>query len=80
MLLTSFDYASGTGYFDTMTEAESFIDWGPTNGIRNEASIIDLDDDGVTFKITLANNISRISSVRLETVEESTVVSTSGLE
>jgi len=71
-------FKSNSIFFDE--KAESFIDWGPTNGIRNEASIIDLDDDGVTFKITLANNISRISSVRLETVEESTVVSTSGLE
>jgi hypothetical protein len=26
MIVTSIDYASGTGYFDTMTEAESFID------------------------------------------------------
>lgn len=58
----------------------NIIDWGVSNGIRNESSVIDLDDDGVTFKIQTLNEISRVVSVRLETSEELTVLAVSGSE
>jgi len=49
------------------------IDWGVSNGIGGEASEISSEDDNTTFKITVANSISRVVSVKLQDVISGTV-------
>lgn len=56
------------------------IDWGVSNGIRGEESTIFSDDENLTFKIELTGNISRVTSVKLQDVEELTVSSITNIE
>lgn len=56
------------------------VDWGVSNGIRGEVSEISSEDDNTTFKITVANNISRVISVKLHDITSSTVSSISNVD
>lgn len=49
------------------------IDWGVPNGISGETGTVV--DDGDSFKITISNNISRVTSVYAAEVETSLVIS-----
>jgi len=49
------------------------IDWGFSNYIKEEESIIERSEDENSYIINLSNEVSRISSVYLQVVEQTTV-------
>lgn len=49
------------------------IDWGFSNYVKEESSIIEKSDDGNSYIINLSNSISRVNSVYLQSVEEAVV-------
>ncbi len=53
---------------DTSPSIDS-IDWGYSNFVREEASIIERSDDGNSYIINLDNEISRVSSVVIQNIE-----------
>jgi uncharacterized phage protein gp47/JayE len=69
-----FNGFSSNSIFSDTTKS-NFIDWGASNAIRYEESVVDVDEDGTTFSITSQKNISRVISVKIQTVESSTITS-----
>lgn len=66
-------YIDYNGYLprviDTDSASSDSIDWGASNLIREEQSIIEKSPDGNSYIINVTNNISRISSVHFQNVE-----------
>lgn len=72
-------YIDYNGYvprvIETNSAAVDSIDWGFSNLIREESSIIEKSSDGNSYVINVANNISSISSAFLQTIETAIVQS-----
>ena len=49
------------------------IDWGFSNNVKEEESVIEKSNDGNSYIVNLSNEISRVSSVYLQIVEEAVV-------
>ena len=54
------------------------IDWGVSNGIFEEESVIEKTDDGLEYTVTVDSNISRVVSVFSKTIVAATVSSVVG--
>lgn len=57
-------------------DSPNVIDWGFSNFIREEESVIEKSADGNSYIINTGNEISRISSVFLQEIETATIEST----
>lgn len=70
-------YVDYNGYLPRVVEQSisDSIDWGFSNLIREEASIIEKSDDGNSYIVNVANDISRVSSVFFQSIEAATVQS-----
>lgn len=70
-------YIDYNGYspriLDTYSGIEDSIDWGFSNFIREESSLITKSDDGNSYVINTENTIGRVSSVFLQNIETCTV-------
>lgn len=70
-------YVDYNGYAPRLIEqsASDSIDWGFSNLIREEISVIEQSDDGNSYIVNVANEISRVSSVFFQSIETTTVQS-----
>ena len=70
-------YVDYNGYTPRVIEqsASDSIDWGLSNLIREESSIIEKSDDGNSYIVNVTNEISRVSSVFFQSIETTTVQS-----
>jgi hypothetical protein len=59
---------------DGISSSKDVIDWGISNTIMEESSVITKSDDGNSYIVELQNEISRINSVFMQEKEDITVV------
>lgn len=70
-------YVDYNGYLPRVVEqsASDSIDWGFSNLIREEISVIERSDDGNSYIVNVTNDISRVSSVFFQNIETTNVQS-----
>lgn len=68
------DFSGGyNGLFSDPDAADS-IDWSQTGAVREEETLVQLSDDGSSYRVELNNEISKVFSVYTKSVVESEIV------
>jgi uncharacterized phage protein gp47/JayE len=71
-------FSSNSIFYDP--NISDVINWGVSNGIREEESIITSEDENATFKVEVSNNISKVVSVKIQETEELIVSAITNIE